>query len=99
MPKKPVTEADDEADAASVVDEAEVADENNVLDGSWTWSLLWYEANAAIETDVAVTSPAVAAAAVAFAVCGNLFCCRIDVRVFVVPVVAAARDISRRRWW
>ena len=34
MPKKPVNEADDEADAASVVDEAEVADENNVLDGS-----------------------------------------------------------------
>ena len=34
MPKKPVTEADDEADAASVVDKAEVADENNVLDGS-----------------------------------------------------------------
>ena len=53
----------DEADEDGLVAEAEEADEPEAC----------YETNAAIATDVAVASPAVAAAAVASAVCGNLF--------------------------
>ena len=84
----------DEADKDGLVPEAEATDEPEVC----------YETNAAIETDVAVASPAVAAAVVASAVCGNL-CWRIAavlvaaVPVVAVPVVATARDISRIRWW
>ena len=52
----------DEADKDGLVPEAEATDEPEVC----------YETNAAIETDVAVASPAVAAAVVASAVCGNL---------------------------
>ena len=50
----------DEADEDDLVAEAEVADEPEAC----------YETNTAIETDVA--SPAVAAAVVASAVCGNV---------------------------